>query len=159
MGMGRCEVIERPEQQGRAYEVDGDPDARNEFTPWRPGDPSTAGEAPMSAADAVVQGRRWTPPPTADRGEPAEHLPQEQAQSCRSWWTEQVTRQYDAGDRVRSERAVGNGLFATVQPGTPGEVISTRSGLFGDKFATVQFENGYTEEVRAEHLERRGWLD
>lgn len=30
----------------------------------------------------------------------------------------------------------------------------------GDRIhATIEFDNGYTEEVRTEHLERRGWLD
>lgn len=41
----------RPEAAGGWSDLydDYDPDAWQEFTPWRPGDPSTAGEAPMSA--------------------------------------------------------------------------------------------------------------
>lgn len=152
----------RPEQQGHDYERDFDPDAWKEFTPWRPGDPSTAGEAPMFAADAGVEGRRGTPEASRP-GAQAEDRHDERAagqQRRGRWWTEEsAPRRYEAGDRVRNQQAAGSGIFSTVQPGTRGEVVSTRLGLFGDEYATVQFENGYTEEVRTEHLQRRGWFD
>lgn len=154
----------RPEEEGGTYDAgrDYDPDAWKEFTPWRPGDPSTRDEAPMSASDPTLEGRRWNAEErstsaagAAEQRERAGGEPQRRGR----WWTEDVPRRYEAGDRVRNQRAAGTGMFSTVQPGTRGEVVSTRHGLFGDDFATVRFENGYTEEVRTDALERRGWLD
>ncbi|NKQ59038.1 hypothetical protein HFP15_39970 [Amycolatopsis sp. K13G38] len=151
----------RPEQQGSDYDDGYDPDAWKEFTPWRPGDPSTADEAPMSAAGDFFEGRHWTPDtrPGSNAGQQRDE--RGGGRQRRSWWwTEESTpRRYETGDRVRNQRAAGAGAFSTVQPGTKGEVVSTRRGLLGDDYATVKFENGYTEEVRTENLERRGWLD
>ncbi len=153
----------RPEAAGGWSEPydDYNPNAWQEFTPWRPGDPSTAGEAPMSASGDFFEGRHWTPETRSDR--PAEQQRDDSAsgqQRRARWWTEEsAPRRYETGDRVRNQRAAGSGVFSTVQPGTKGEVVSTRRGLLGDEFATVRFENGYTEEVRTENLERRGWLD
>lgn len=154
----------RPEADGGWSEPDNDydPDAWQEFTPWRPGDPSTAGEAPMSASGEFFEGRHWTPE-ARDRADGKQHdEPASDRQERRGgrWWTEEsAPRRYEAGDKVRNQRAAGGTLFSTVQPGTKGEVVSTRRGLLGDEYAKVRFDNGYTEEVRTENLERRGWLD
>lgn len=154
----------RPEAAGGWSEPydDYDQDAWQEFTPWRPGDPSTAGEAPMSASDDFFNGRYGTPE-TGSYDRPGEQQRDEEAsgqQRRGRWWTEDSSpRRYETGDRVRNQRATGSGMFSTVQSGTKGEVVSTRRGLLGDDFATVRFDNGYTEEVRTENLERRGWLD
>lgn len=152
----------RPEAAGDWSEPDHDydPNSWQEFTPWRPGDPSTAGEEPMSAAAEFLEGRHYTPEPEAERGGQSRHGQQAERQDRGRWWTEASTpRRYEAGDKVRNQRAAGSGAFSTVQPGTKGEVVSTRRGLLGDDYATVRFNNGYTEEVRTDSLERRGWLD
>ncbi|MQA12145.1 MAG: hypothetical protein GEU98_27150 [Pseudonocardiaceae bacterium] len=153
----------RPEAGESAYEPydDHDPDAWQEFTPWRPGDPSTSDEVLSSAAGEPARDGGWTPEQhergaTGGRQQRGQGHPE---QRRGRWWTEDVPRGYKAGDRVRNRRATGRGMFSTVQPGTRGEVVSTRRGLLGDSFATVRFENGYTEEIRTENLERRGWLD
>lgn len=73
-------------------------------------------------------------------------------------WEQAVT--YKAGDQVRSTRAVGGAVFNHVQSGDKGRVVRVEKPLLGgeDKL-TVEFGNGYTEQVRASDVERRGWLD
>lgn len=65
---------------------------------------------------------------------------------------------YQANDRVRAKNDV-RGIFGTRVPaGTNGHVVSTRSGLF-TSYVTVEFENGYTEEVKTSDVTKRGWFD
>ncbi|MFE3173609.1 hypothetical protein ACFXPA_27560 [Amycolatopsis sp. NPDC059090] len=60
---------------------------------------------------------------------------------------------------MRSRSATGGSVFCHVPAGTEGRVTGTRSGLFGGDYATVQFENGYTEEVSTADLKREeGWF-
>lgn len=65
---------------------------------------------------------------------------------------------WDKDDQVVSRTEVGgSGIFGSHVPeGTKGEVVETRTGLF-DSYATVEFDNGYTEEVRASDLGRHSW--
>lgn len=62
-------------------------------------------------------------------------------------------------ERVRVTRDVGGILFTRVPNGTRGRVVGTRSSVLGGVYATVAFDNGYTEEVRASDLERVGFFD
>ncbi len=58
---------------------------------------------------------------------------------------------------VTANRDVGSGIFGShVSEGTRGEVVETREGLLDD-YATVRFDNGYTEEVKASDLKRHSW--
>lgn len=58
---------------------------------------------------------------------------------------------------VTANRDVGSGVFGNNIPeGTKGEVVESREGLLDD-YATVRFDNGYTEEVRASDLQRHSW--
>lgn len=61
-------------------------------------------------------------------------------------------------DEVTASRDVGgSGIFGShVSEGTRGEVVETREGLLDD-YATVRFDNGYTEEVKASDLKRHSW--
>jgi hypothetical protein len=65
---------------------------------------------------------------------------------------------WDKGDEVIAKADLGgSGIFGSHVPeGTRGEVIETRSGLLND-YATVRFENGYTEEVKVTDLRRHSW--
>lgn len=61
-------------------------------------------------------------------------------------------------DRVRATRGVSGGVWHTVPAGTEGRVVATRGGLFHD-YVTVEFSNGYTEEVRSSHVSHvRSWF-
>lgn len=74
---------------------------------------------------------------------------------CREW--SEVPR-FAANDRVIARGAVGGGLFKNVPGGTQGRVVSTRSGLLTE-YATVEFDNGYTEEVKTSQLDTvRSWF-
>lgn len=66
---------------------------------------------------------------------------------------------YEANDRVRSTKDV-TGTFGGVKVprGTEGRVVSTRDGIF-TSYVTVQFSNGYTEEVTKSSLKKLGWFD
>ena len=58
---------------------------------------------------------------------------------------------------VTANRDVGSGVFGSNVPeGTKGEVVESREGLLDD-YATVRFDNGYTEEVKASDLKRHSW--
>lgn len=104
--------------------------AREDFRPWRPGDPSTE-RVPVA--------------PPAGRERPGFR------------WTEDQPEHYQAGDRVRSTRPVGGMLGSAVPAGTIGNVVSTRQGLF-DEHVTVRFVSGYTEEISPNDIERKGWF-
>lgn len=155
----------RPEETGGAYDPVPDyaRDGWQEFTPWRPGDPSACDEAPRDAAagsglaeqSGTLEHEHHTR--TSQHADP--RAPGRTSGGAGRWWTEDVSRRYATGDRVRTQRAAESGLFSTVQAGSRGQVVSTRRGLFDDHFAMVEFENGYIQEIRTEHLERRGWLD
>lgn len=162
----------RPEGSAGGYDADGaddyDRDAWQEFTPWRPGDPSTAGEAPASytgdfhgeglylpSADRQQDGRT-EPTPASSPTDPAT------PKQAPFRWSED-SRRLQEGDRVRATRAMGNGLLNTVRPGDKGKVVRTGHGILGGRRADVQFDNGYTvhnvDLDTGESLERRGWLD
>ncbi|MFE3178171.1 hypothetical protein ACFXPA_35550 [Amycolatopsis sp. NPDC059090] len=47
-------------------------------------------------------------------------------------------------------------MFTRVPAGTDGRVTATRCGIFGGDFATVEFDNGYTEEVPTSQLKQEG---
>lgn len=65
---------------------------------------------------------------------------------------------WEKQDEVVANTGVGGSgiLGSHVPEGTKGEVIETRTGLFED-YATVRFENGYTEEVKASELREHSW--
>ncbi len=70
---------------------------------------------------------------------------------------EDVTR-YERDEVVRATRDLGGTLFSTVPRGTQGRVVDARRGVLHD-YVTVRFANGYTEEVRADAVERlRTWF-
>jgi hypothetical protein len=49
------------------------------------------------------------------------------------------------------------GIFGShVSKDAKGEVVETREGIF-ESYATVKFDNGYTEEVKASDLDRHSW--
>jgi hypothetical protein len=165
-------VSGRPEGSDRGgYNDTGAPfdeDAWQEFTPWRSGDPSTAGEAPSSwtGAGAGGDGRRGPARPAEaiersdgrgpQRAAPAEP---EQPQRAGRWWTEDATRRYSGGEKITSTGAIGGPFMSHVQAGTRGEVVARRETLLGGDRLTVRFENGYVEkDVKPEQIERRGWL-
>lgn len=65
---------------------------------------------------------------------------------------------FDRGDRVSNTSSVGGLLGGSVPEGTEGRITETRYGLF-DSYATVEFDNGYKEEVRTDQLKREsGWF-
>lgn len=65
---------------------------------------------------------------------------------------------YQPNDKVRAKNDV-KGIFGTKVPtGTNGRVVSTRGGLF-TSYVTVEFDNGYTEEVKTSDVTKRGWFD
>lgn len=108
-------------------------ESTEDFEPYRPSDAST-GEVPAESAA-----------PTAD-SKPAR------------WWTEDVDRPWRAGEHARAKKATGGTFVTHVPKGTRGEVLSTRSRLLGGDSAVVRFENGYTEEVSTNDIEReRPW--
>jgi hypothetical protein len=156
----------RPEgTDGGYHEIEDDyhHDAWQEFTPWRPGDPSTAGEAPpgYAANGAEFDGQRSVPA-EPDRNADCRDEADERRSNARSgrWWTEEVPERYKPGDRVRSVVTITGRLgFSHVSADTRGQVVSTRLGMLGGEYATVQFENGYTEEIETSAIERRSWWD
>lgn len=163
----------RPEATGGGYSElgpdDYDRDAWQEFTPWRPGDPSTIGEAPPSyAAASGFDDQIYRPSADDGRaGAPAGGQQAEQPGTAADqggrrgrWWTEDNPRKLQGGDKVKATGALGGGLISSVPTGTKGRIVDTRSGLLGGERATVEFDNGYrVENVPVENLERRGWLD
>jgi hypothetical protein len=164
-------MTERPEgTDGGYHEVDHNDynkDAWQEFTPWRPGDASTAGEAPQSyAADFVPgEGTARLAPEDIDRRPQWQPSSQDSARrnvsTSRSsgGWNED-SRRFQAGDRVRSRaRIVGQFGMDHVPDKTNGKVIRTRLGLLGGEYATVAFDNGYVEEIETTAIERRSWWD
>jgi hypothetical protein len=159
----------RPEEDARGYDITPaqDGDMWEPFTPWLPGDPSTSADAHerRHTEGAARTGDRGRVADLDEGREAIERLrrprkdEQEAPQRRGRWWTEDVSRRFASGDRVRNRGPVGGAAFSHVPDHTRGRVVSTREGLLGDDFAVVEFDNGYTEEVRAERLERRGWLD
>lgn len=131
--------MSRPEagdEYGYQLPDDYDRGAWQEFTPWRPGDKPTSDQRPAASA-----GSWWTETPArSDRGnQAAEHRFQE-------------------GERVRSTRGVGGVLGAAVPAGTEGHVVSVEHGLF-DERVTVEFVNGYREQVPADSIRyESGWF-
>ncbi|MFI5605945.1 hypothetical protein [Amycolatopsis sp. NPDC051903] len=158
----------RPEGTSGGYNDRGpddyDRDAWQEFTPWRPGDPTTRGEAPASYAVGFESTALYRPSEDENAGrthtvdrEPPGQPPTGRPRS--RWWTEDQPVRLDRGDRVTSRSAVGGAVFSHVPAGTEGRVTGTRSGLFGGDFATVEFANGYVEEVPTSELNREtGWF-
>jgi hypothetical protein len=164
-------VTGRPEGTGGGYDRlgpdDYDQDAWKEFTPWRPGDPSTMNEAPASyASDFAGEGLYRPSAAEQQDGREAPAGPSSAnalAAKRRGFrWSEDSRRLQD-GDRVRATRAMGDGLMNTVRPGEKGRIVHTEHGLLGGRRADVQFENGNTvhnvDLDKGDSLERRGWLD
>ncbi|HEY3693669.1 MAG TPA: hypothetical protein VGL46_25845 [Pseudonocardiaceae bacterium] len=157
----------RPEGTSGGYSdrgADDDGDAWQEFTPWRPGDPSTRGEAPASYAADYDGAGLYRPAELErdDRGGQASAGSAGQSREDRSrgrWWTEEQPVKFDRGDWVSNRSAVGGAVFSHVPAGTKGRVTGTRSGLVGGEFATVEFANGYVEDVPLGELKQeRGWF-
>lgn len=123
----------RPEGSAGGYEdiEPYDPDAWRDFTPWRPGDKPESDPVSETPTSDSILGFKWT------EGQPV---------------------QFNSGDRVQNTRAIGGMLGSAVPKGTIGYVRATRASLLGDAYATVEFDNGYREEVRAEDIERKGWF-
>ncbi|HEY2041655.1 MAG TPA: hypothetical protein VGH11_03180 [Jatrophihabitans sp.] len=157
----------RPEGTGGGYSDRGaddyDSDAWQEFTPWRPGDPSTRGEAPASYAadydgDGLYRSSELERGAQEGRSSGGSAGQGEERPRTR-WWTEDQPTRFGRGDRVSNRSAVGGAVFSHVPAGTEGRVTGTRSGLFGGDYATVEFANGYVEEVATSELNREtGWF-
>ncbi|MFI9386368.1 hypothetical protein [Kutzneria sp. NPDC052558] len=60
---------------------------------------------------------------------------------------------YSEGDSVSARRNLGGILGGAVPAGTSGEIVSMERGLLSDSII-VQFENGYTEQVRPDGIKR-----
>ena len=154
--------MSRPESDDRGYEPPKgyDEGMGEEFTPWRPGDPSASGEAPASytaAGGAVFEGRGPRDPGRVAGGKEqgADH-DQEQPQT--RWWTEDSVIRWEAGDKVRSRDTVRGSFMAHVPAGTRGRVVDKRMGALSGEWLTVEFDNGYTEIVRPDALRRDSWF-
>jgi len=152
----------RPEAGGDAWDATSS-DVPDDWTPWRPGDESAAGEAPADfAADGMPAGRDlrgWTPDRTQEVPGPPPDSGAQPAERRGRWWTEDAPARYREGQQVRSTGAVGSGaFFARVPAGTRGEVVSTRNGLMGGEYLTVRFDNGYTEDVKRDDIQRDSWF-
>lgn len=154
----------RPEGEGvDDYEPEPyDQTAWQEFTPWRPGDASTAGEGPASyaAGDLPDDGRRRAPVGEHQDGAGVSRSAAAQSGTERSgrWWTEDVPRRYEGGERVRSIENVGGEFISHVPRGTEGRVVSTRTTWSGEERLTVEFSNGYREEdVKPTEVRRDSW--
>ena len=153
--------MSRPESDDRGYEVPKgyDQDPGDEFTPWRPGDPSASGEAPASyAADgAVFEGGGPSDPDRVGGGKEqvADH---DQRQSRTRWWTEDSATRWEAGDNVRSRDTIRGTFMAHVPAGTRGRVVDKQMGALSGEWLTVEFDNGYREIVRPDALRRDSWL-
>lgn len=159
----------RPEAgDGMGYDLGDsyDRDAWQEFTPWRPGDPPVADERPSAVAGDVGTVERG-PIRNAHGSIQNAHEPDqgrrqagdvEAEQPRRGWqWTEEQPQRYRQGDRVRATETTGGTFISHVPKGTEGRVVDTRLGALGGEYATVEFRNGYTEEVKTSDIERRSW--
>jgi len=60
---------------------------------------------------------------------------------------------YGEGDSVSARRNLGGILGGAIPAGTSGEIVNMERGLLSDSI-TVQFENGYTEQVHPDDIER-----
>lgn len=149
----------RPENDDRGYELPKGygPDSGEEFTPWRPGDPSTSGEAPETHASAD---RAPLVPSDFDRtpedGKQSAGRHPEQART--RWWTEESATRWGTGDKVRSRDTIRGTFMEHVPAGTRGRVVDKQMGALSGEWLTVEFENGYTEKVRSDALKRDGWF-
>lgn len=156
---GRPEAGEFGDYQPEPY----DETAWQEFTPWRPGDPSTAGEAPASyaAASSADDGRRRAPAVEHQDAAGTGRTAAEPSSTDRPsrWWTEDTQRRYEGGERVRSTAAVGGEFISHVPRGTEGRVVDTRTTWTGEERLTVEFSNGYREEdVKPTEIRRDSWF-
>ena len=88
-------------------------------------------------------------------GSPATHHSGEAPRG--RWWTEDVPDRYSTGDRVESTTNIKGAVFNHVGRGTQGRVTDAKTGLLGGDYVTVEFDNGYTEEVRTEDVKRASW--
>lgn len=189
----------RPEEFFADYDrsCGDDTHAWEEFTPWRPGDPSTVHEgssrqrreAGLASADELLGERRPAPARPEDgggRSEPPvrglfgnehgnEHGKGAGAHGGGRARRERhdpisVTaqdqphepgyhRHYREGEQVRNNRAISGAVFEHVPEHTQGRVVRTETSMLGDRFSTVRFDNGHTETVRDEYLDRRGLFD
>lgn len=70
---------------------------------------------------------------------------------------QEAVAEFSRNERVTATSNIG-GAVTRVPSGTVGTVVSHRSGLFTD-YVTVEFDNGYTEEVRERDVQRtRTWF-
>ncbi|MFI7123751.1 hypothetical protein [Amycolatopsis sp. NPDC049868] len=153
----------------------------NETTPWKPGDPATR---PTRYATKAPSASRIHEPIDRSDGRSLHHLPAETeptssplnyAPPSRSrhnsdtrtpsrkpgfQWSED-SRRYQGGEAVRVTRDVSNdlGLLTKVPKDTKGRVVSARIDMYGNEKVTAVYENGYSGEVDARSIERRGILD
>lgn len=154
--------MSRPEAHGNEYEYYPPTSDQDDSTLWRPGDDPVTDEAPTTPAgplrgverllDGIVDRIEGQP----DRDSTASPPPNPDTSS---WWTESSSRRYETNDRVRSVRATGGDFISHVPADTYGRVTSTRMGLLGGEYATVEFENGYTEEIKASDIQRTRWWE
>lgn len=162
----------RPEATDGGYHEFNDDysqEAWQAFTPWRPGDPSTAGEAPPSyaAGQAELNDRTRSSRPYPEPEQSHRRTRSQDDEGARGhierpgrWWAENVPEKYERGDRVRNNTVIRGKLgMQHVPDNTKGQVVSTRFGLLGGEYVTVRFENGYTEEVKIAEIERRSWWE
>ncbi|WP_020501265.1 MULTISPECIES: hypothetical protein [Sciscionella] len=154
----------RPEEFYADYSDGYDKDAWQEFTPWRPGDPSTVDEAPSRAlresglggmGELLGEERSVYRPSTPNHSHsPVSTDPESQRQRPSVPY-----HHYREGDQVRNSHAIRGTVFEHVPENTRGKIVDTETTFLGDHWATVQFDNGHTETVRTEYLERRGLFD
>lgn len=171
-----------------------DPDAWEEFTPWRPGDPSTVHEGSSrqrheaglpGAADLLGEDRPApVRPEDGDErsgssprglfasGQHNEHGSAHGGPAARREPHDPISvtaqdqprepgrhRHYREGEQVRNNRALSGAVFEHVPERTQGRVVKTETSMLGDRWSTVRFDNGHTETVRDEYLDRRGLFD
>jgi hypothetical protein len=158
-------MVGRPELTGGGYHEIPRDDLDDEFQPWTPGDASTGGEMPSNYASHGIasdgRSRTWRD----DQESPAASVNDSVGTGRKSekpggsWWTEaSAPKPLENGQRVKSVGAVGGGVFSSSVPaGTTGKITGGRSGLMGGEYVTVEFDNGYTEEVRATDVKRDSW--
>lgn len=126
---------------------------------YRPSEHDRASDAQedfyRGAADGVSSdGRDWG---LAYAGRGAAQDSAKDARRTR-WWTEDVERPYRDGERVKATRATGGTFISHVPKGTEGRITTTRLGALGGEYATVEFDNGYVEEVPLSDIERgKSW--
>lgn len=150
----------RPEANGGEYYEPYDQEAWQDFTPWRPGDASpTDTPSPAAAGEhgSVGRGPARQDDGTAGTSTAGAAAAEQDATRRGRWWTEDAPRAYQDGDRVRSTRAIGGGVFSHVPAGTKGEVVKVEKTLLGEDKLTVDFGNSYTEQVKASDLTRDSW--